>query len=154
MIDRFIFLTPLVLLPILFLFAFVGCKFETGGVPGPQATLIFHPDVLAQRNIQSFTVNFGLSAPNTFLTDSTSKLVNEWDKTAKQDQVSVPWGQVPDSNGPFTATCTVTLVDNNSFQSVVPQVTQSNISQGSLSVSFELQPTDDNPQGTFTLVNA
>ena len=61
MIDHFMLLTPLLLLPILLLFAFVGCALQTGGlyIPGPQAqaTLLYFPTDLTNQNITSLNVS-------------------------------------------------------------------------------------------------
>jgi hypothetical protein len=155
MIDKFVLLTPLIILPIVLLFAFVGCGFHTHGVGITQATLIIHPDVFGTRNIVSFTVTFDLKSSSSFYSNQVSKTVTSWTKTDSQEQVSLAWSQDPtNDNGPFTASCAVMLVDNNDYHSPVTPVQEANLTSDNLNAVFELKPDDSNSFADFTLVNA
>lgn len=157
MIDHFILLTPFLVLPILLLFAFVGCAFHTGGL-ALEPTLIIHPDELTTRQIKSIIISMTVKSTSTFFTDSVPKTVNKanWIATDTVEQVSIPWDQEPPTgdNGPFTVTCDVTVVDNNDFHSVLPTAIQSGLGPEGIFPSFELLPSDDDPTGTFAVQNA
>jgi hypothetical protein len=155
MIDHFVVLTPLLLLPIVLLFAFVGCAFQTHGLDLEPALLI-HPDVLGPRLIKSVSVTFTLKSNQTFFSDQVSKTVTTWNVADSVENVSIPWDQVsaPGDNGPFTVTCDVTVVDNNDYHSVLPTAEQSGLGPESIFPTFELLPSDENPSGTFAVQNA
>jgi hypothetical protein len=155
MIDKFVWLTPLLLLPILLLFAFVGCALQSHGKI-PEPTLIIHPDVFGTRNIVSFTVTFDLKSNSTFWSNQVSKTVTSWTKTDSQDQVTLPWSQnIPaNDNGPYTVSCAVMLVDNNDYHSPVTPVQDANLTIDNLEAGFELKPDNSNSFADFTLVIA
>ena len=144
MIDKFVLLTPLIILPILLLFAFVGCALQTGGLPGPQATLIYHPDVLTQKNISFFTVTFTLEEiGSTAFPLQTAKKITTWSSAAAQDQITLDWPGGPTSaSGSFNITCDVALFDNTNTQVSVNNndAKASNLSGNNINAIFVLHP--------------
>jgi hypothetical protein len=152
MIDHFVLLTPFVVLPILLLFAFVGCALKTNGLD-LETSLIVHPDVLSARLIKSFTVTFSIKSGSSFFTDQVQKTAIGWSKTDSVDEVTIPWDKVspPSDNGPFTVSCDVTVVDNNDHSTALPTAVRTNLGPEDIFQSFELLPSDDNTLGTFAV---
>ena len=109
MINQFILLTPLILLPILLLFAFVGCGLSTGGIPPWKGIMLnFNRDNLLQIGLDTINVTFTITtslgvSPHW----STQKIIN-WNINNDlgwwiqyQPQLS--------GNGAFDVTCEVNL---------------------------------------------
>ncbi len=163
MIDKFVLLTPLIILPILLLFAFVGCAFQTGGlqIPGPQAqaTLLFFPSDLANQNITYLNVAFTLiennppDFPNS-LPPQPGTAMPPWPAQA-QDQITVNWpsGSVM-ASASFDISCNVTMIDTNMVNIIVANnnAKKSNITGNNINVTFELK--FDIPSNSFTLAVA
>ena len=161
MIDHFMLLTPLLLLPILLLFAFVGCALQTGGlyIPGPQAqaTLLYFPADLTNQNITSLNVTFSLqenvpgeSFPNSAPSQMATALPPWPAKT--QDQITKNWpnGSVT-ASASYDMSCNVTMIDNNMVNITVANnnAKKSNITGNNINVTFELK--FDIPSNSFTL---
>jgi hypothetical protein len=156
MIDHFMLLTPLLLLPILLLFAFVGCAFQTGGIPGPQAqaTLIYPPNALTSQNVTSLTVAFTLTwtdpahfsppIPSVPPSKKVSPLPNK-----AQDQIELNWGPGGVNNmPPWTIQCHVDLASIPPFVTVINNDATKMIQGGSINATFQLLP---GPSNSFTL---
>jgi len=157
MIDKFVLLTPLIILPILLLFAFVGCALQTGGLPGPQAqaTLIYPPNALSSQNVTSLTVAFTLAwtDPQHFVNPipsvPPSKMVSPLPNKA-QDQIELNWGPGGVNNmPPWTIQCHVDLASSPPFVTIVNNDATKMIQGGSINATFQLLP---GPSNSFTLV--
>ncbi len=160
MIDHFMLLTPLVLLPIVLLFAFVGCALQTGGIPGPQvpqvqATLLYSPNDLTLQNITSLNVNFTLQENNPpdfpNQVPESGAALPPW-PAQPQGQVTKNWptGSVT-ASASFDMICNVAMIDTNMVNIMVVNnnAEKSNITGNNINVTFELK--FDIPSNSFTL---
>jgi hypothetical protein len=165
MIDKFVLLTPLIILPILLLFAFVGCAFQTGGlgIPGlqaTQATLIYPPNALTSQNVTSLTVSFALLStvtpfPTPIPSVPPSKTVTPLPNTGF-DQIKLDWGPSGPSGlnimPPWTIQCHVDLASSPPFVTVINNDATKTIQMlqgGSINATFQLLP---GPSNSVTLV--
>jgi len=154
MIDKFVLLTPLIILPILLLFAFVGCALQTGGLPGPQAqaTLIYPPNALTGQNVTSLTVTFTITYTASQFSSSSlpPKTVSPLPNTAS-DQIEQNWGPGGVNNmPPWTIACHVDLASAPPFVTVVNNDATKIIQAGnSINATFQLL---QGPSNSFTLV--
>jgi hypothetical protein len=159
MIDKFVLLTPLIILPILLLFAFVGCGLHSGGldIQGPlaQATLIYPPNALTSQNATSLTVKFTLTwteaqkfvqpIPSVPPSKTVLPLPNK-----AQDQIELNWGPGGVNDlPPWTITCHVDLASSPPFVTVINNDATKMIQGGSINATFQLLA---GPSNSFTLV--
>ena len=152
MIDHFVLLTPLILLPILLLFAFVGCAFDSTGQQGP-GVLLVHPDVLLIKKVESLDVTFTWkSSVHKEVPTSQTYQVHQNNQFADFDWVYLSWTEFPEVEfEQYTVTCKVTVnyKDGNSKKL--------HLSEGGLSAGdvgdqhFELTPNIASPSDPLDL---
>jgi hypothetical protein len=157
MIDYFILLTPLIVLPILLLFAFVGCAFHSSGL-GWAPKVIVHPDALTHKNAKSLkiTITGKATKGGVFFNCTIKKTVDSWTKTDSEMTVAIDWTDDvpsdPNADHEFTATCKVDIFDHQGDLIDSVEKTQPNIStDGIEDITFELLPTIDNVSDGFSL---